>query len=543
MLIPRLTISAIRGGAGKSLLSLGLCRAFLNMGIAVKAYKKGPDYIDAHWLAQASKAPCTNVDPYFLDAEKLRALFVHAWNIQHAKHTTKAIALIEGNRGLFDGHDVKGTRSTAALARTLSTPILLSLDITKSTRTVAAILHGLQNFEKDVYICGVVLNQVGTSRHESIVRKSIEHYTDVPVLGALPRLAENPLPERHMGLSVHNSAETHTAGTTTSLQDVALDAQKKLEFLATFIAEHCDLKAIYTLAAQAPAFVKTAPFWSEYQEKTHMPPASSTDCALRPQALLGTQKTAQHAPVRIGYVDDAVLWFYYEENLEALRRQGAQLVSVSLLDPKPWPKDIQGLYLGGGFPEEYLETLSTSPHMARIKAFFLAHMPIYAECGGFMVLAEAVVRHERAWPMVGIFPVQAHFHNKPQGLGYVQAQAVCDNPFHPRGSCFRGHEFHYSRCVCRDEGAVQVALALEQGAGMGIIVRHADENNVSRGNEGQESRVQKEHMADGLFARNTFASYMHMYAVTCPWWAANFVQLARAWREESTVSVENTSES
>ncbi len=475
MHIPRIIISALRGGGGKTLLSLGLSRACTHKGMQVKPYKKGPDYIDAHWLGLAAKAACTNLDPYFLDAQSLQSLTVHAWE----QCPQAALALIEGNRGLFDGQDVHGSCSTAELARVLSAPVILSLDITKSTRTTAALLQGMVNFEAGVRIGGVVLNQVGSARHEKIVRDAITYYTDIPILGALPRLKTNPLPERHMGLCQTNTQEAHTL----------------LDSLGTFVQDHCDIAAIQQLACTAPHLENTQDFW----------PKTPHTCAVKP---------------RIGYVYDEAFWFYYAENLEALRRAGAELVPLSLLDPSPWVEDLDALYLGGGYPEEYLEVLSASAHLARIKAFSEGNMPIYAECGGFMILAENIIRQGKNYAMSGVFSVQSEFHTRPQGLGYVHASVHTENPYHPLGQSLRGHEFHYSKCLGAHEHVAQshaekdkhqLCFTLHKGTGMG------------------KKDVQASCAHDGLLVRHTFASYTHLFAPACPWWAENFVQAAASY--------------
>ncbi len=456
---PRLVISALRGGGGKTLLSLGLCRAFVQQGKKVVPFKKGPDYIDAHWLELAASSPCTNIDPYFLSAERLRALFFHVCQERNAD-----LSVVEGNRGLFDGQDVQGSCSTAEVARILNAPVIISLDVTKMTRTSAALLHGLAHFEKDVRIGGVVLNQVGSSRHERIIREAIEYYTDIPVLGALPRLKENPLPERHMGLT----------------QGHIHEAESMLQHLGDFIQSHCDLEAIFALACTASST------------------ASFTDTV---QPFYTQDPVVLEKPVRIGYIFDDAFWFYYAENLEALRRAGATLVPLSMLDEKPWPQDLQGLYIGGGYPEEYLEQLSASKHLHTLREFSAQNMPIYAECGGFMLLAQSIIRQGKAYAMADIFPVQAQFHARPQGLGYVQAQVQKENPYHPLGQEIRGHEFHYSKCVDEKEQQSSLCLHLAKGIGMG-------------------------QSQDGLLSRQTFASYTHIFAPSCPWWAPQFVRLA-----------------
>ncbi len=466
MNIPRILISGLSGGSGKTLLSLGLCRALHNDGLNVKPYKKGPDYIDARWLNLAAKRPCTNLDPYFLESNALQSLFVHS-----LKQDNFTLSIIEGNRGLFDGQDINGTCSSAELARIFNTPVIISLDVTKMTRTAAAVLSGIMNFEKDLHIAGVILNQVGSMRHGDIVQKSIEYYTDIPVLGALPRLADNPLPERHMGL---NDAREQ-------------DANVIIENLAQFVSTHCNLQHILSIAKSAPPIPRVAKFWPE-QSKNPL-------------------------NVRIGYILDESLWFYYEENLESLRRAGAKLIPLSLLDTKPWPSDIDGIYLGGGYPEEFLEQLSASPHLKVLKKLSDSNMPIYAECGGFMVLASAIVRQGKTYPMSGVFPAIAEFHKRPQGLGYVKAKVTSSNPFHSQGLELRGHEFHYSCCLPSDQNAqnnvLEKLLCLDLQKGTGMV-----------------------HKQDGLCLHNTFASYMHIYAPSCPWWAENFIHLAHNWRKK-----------
>lgn len=481
MHIPRLLVSALRGGAGKTLLSLGLARALSATGMGVKPYKKGPDYIDAAWLARAAHCPCTNLDPFFLSPDALRSLFQHSW---HTATPAAQIALLEGNRGLFDGRDVHGSCSSAELARVLQTPVLLSLDCTKMTRTAAAVVAGLAAFEPGVHLAGVVLNQVASARHETIVRQSIEAYTDIPVLGSLPRLKHNPLPERHMGLVM----EDPSSGTHAPLPA----AQSVLDTLGAFITKNVDMERVAALALAVPDMETAAPFW----------PASSPSTA-----------PTRAARPRIGFVRDAALWFYYHENLEALERAGAELVPLSLLDATPWPA-LDGLYLGGGFPEEYAGELAASPHLATIRAHFSANAPIYAECGGFMLLSEAIVRDGIRHAMTGIFPVSAHFNPRPQGLGYVEARVTTANPFHPLGAQLRGHEFHYSHASAGQDISALAVLRLSTGTGMG--------NGMGKG-----GAAPSRHHVDGLCQRNTFASYTHIFAPAVPWWAENFVAVAR----------------
>ena len=352
--LPRLAVSSLSGGGGKTLLSLGLAGALTEQGFEVVPFKKGPDYIDAAWLAAAAGRPASNLDPFFLAPDRLRSLFVH----QVARTASPAalaegrcLALVEGNRGLYDGMDLEGSCSTASLARDLEAPVLLSLNATKMTRTAAALIQGIMGFEKGLRFAGVVLNQVGRARRE------------------LPRLAENPLPERQMGIA-------------SLLGDrLSETCESALAILKAHVREHVDLDRILEASRTAGSLENVAPFWDGE-------PAAPAD------------------PPVIAVVRDSSLWFYYRENFEALERAGAKLAFVSLLDGDAWDfAGIDAVYLGGGFPEDYLDALSQSPRLKDLACEARRGLPVYAECGGFMILSRAIAREGRSWPMAGLLPV------------------------------------------------------------------------------------------------------------------------------------------
>lgn len=465
---PRLVLAGLSGGAGKTILSLGICRALAAAGLRVRPFKKGPDYIDAAWLGLAAGRDAANLDPFLLPPERIPSLFLE-------KSADCDISVIEGNRGIFDGMDVAGSCSTAALARTLAAPVVLILDATKMTRTAAAVVAGVAGFEPGLNLAGVVLNRTAGPRHRDILREAVESLAGVPVLGLLPKISENPIPERHMGLI---SMREHTA------VDPILDG------IAGVIRDNVDLDRILAIARAAPALPDAPPpVW----------PAPRGD---------------GERPV-IGVVRDAALWFYYPENLEALERAGARLTPVSILDDAPWPA-LDGLYLGGGFPETQAEALAANAAgRARVRALAAGGLPIYAECGGFMYLCQDLVIEDRAYPMAGVFPVTTTLCARPQGLGYSLARVVRDNPFHPVGTLLRGHEFHYSKCqatlgACGGPapmlpGPESFALAMERGVGMLAGL-------------------------DGLVVANTFAAYTHIHADGAPHWADNFVAAALSFR-------------
>jgi cobyrinic acid a,c-diamide synthase len=453
---PRLILAGLSGGSGKTIVSLGLCSLFRQYGLAVQPFKKGPDYIDAAWLSQAAGKRASNLDPFLMPPDQVQALF---WD-----HSAGAdLSIIEGSRGLFDGKDVQGTCSTAELSKLLDTPVLLVIDCTKMTRTVAALVLGCLRFDPELRLAGVIFNQTAGERHRSILTRSVETYTEVPVLGALPKLGENPIPERHMGL----------------ISDQEYGSFPVLSTLARTVSECVDTGAILDIARRAPDICS--------------PPVINW-----PEHVDGKEG------VRIGYIRDAALWFYYEENIEALRRAGAELIELSIVRDDAWP-EVDGLYLGGGFPETQAGALSVNHGiLSLLRRFSDEGMPMYAECGGLMYLGQSILCYGREFPMSGIFPFKTTLCAAPQGLGYTQVRVCRANPFHPVGSVFPGHEFHYSMILPQD---VPLHFCLEMIRGKGIADGY-----------------------DGLIQHNVFASYTHIHALGVPGWAERFVIAAAAYR-------------
>ena len=456
--IPRLVISGLSGGSGKTLATLGLARHFSRRGTVVQGFKKGPDYIDYAWLSLALKRSAACLDPFFLDDSSLLRQFSLV-----CARSKATLAIIEGNRGLYDGRDASGSCSTAHVARVLDAPVILAMNCAKMTRTAAAIVAGMASFEHGIRIAGVLLNNVAGQRHAAMIRQCVEAGTGIPVLGVIPRLDSNPLPERHLGLAMPGADDEREA---------------LLDRLADLAAENMDVEALLRIARSAPPLPD--------------PPA------------ITQESEAIANPPRIGYVYDDALWFYYRENLEALRQAGAKLVRLSILDPSPWP-ELDGLYLGGGYPELYAHALSASPHLSEIRALSLKWRPIYAECGGMMTLAQSLRMDNGIFSMAGMIPLHIQFSSKPHSIGYVEAKTIRDNPFHPAGSTWRGHEFHYSRCIWTGK-LPECCLELASGKGM------YEKNGVN---------------FDGICLRKTFACWTHLYAPAVPHWAPNFVNAAR----------------
>lgn len=450
-----LVVAGLGGGAGKSVVAVGLAAAFAEQGRQVVPFKKGPDYIDAGWLALAAGYPCYNLDPYLMDPEALTHSFrSHVYG--------RELVIIEGNRGLYDGVDTEGTFSTAELAKTLGLPVLLVVDCTKTTRTVAALVLGCQQFDPKVTIGGVILNRVGTARHEALVRQAVEHYTGIPVLGALPRSKEDAFPQRHLGITPcpeHAEADAAVQGL----------AKKAMRYL--------DLVGIEKMMAA---------------------------CASEPEAAAPKVNGTQES-VRIGILKDAAFQFYYAENLEALARCGADLVEINALTAKELPV-LDGLYIGGGFPETSARALSANISFREsLKRAAEAGLPIYAECGGLIYLGESMVLGDEIFPLVGLFPVRFSLMNKPQAHGYTVLLADGHNPYYPEGTEIKGHEFRYSRVEKWDGEVARLALRMERGVGF------------SGGR-------------DGLVFKNVLALYTHIHALGTPAWAPALVAKAREFR-------------
>lgn len=296
--VKSLVVAGLSGGSGKSMVSVGLTRVLLDEYGPVVTFKKGPDYIDAGWLTAASRRPCYNLDHYLMSDEAVHHSF-------HSHLQEASYAIIEGNRGLYDGVNADGEFSTAALARQLQQPVLLVVNCSKTTCTIGALVLGCCSFDPEVQFAGVILNQIATPRHESIIRKTIESHTPLSVLGVMPRQREDVFPMRHLGV--------------TPLQEYE-NAEGAVEKLAGLVRENFDLDAILpTMATVAPATV---------QEPVH---------------VKGKEE------VVIGVLRDMAFQFYYEENLEILRQQGARLVAIDALNHSTLPAGLDGLYIGGGF--------------------------------------------------------------------------------------------------------------------------------------------------------------------------------------------------
>lgn len=478
--IPRLLVSAAHKSSGKTMITLGLAAALAQRGHRVQTFKKGPDYIDPMWLTQASGRACYNLDAHLMAPADLEALF-------SSQARGADLCLVEGNKGLHDGVALDGSNSSAALARQLALPVLLVIDARGMTRGIAPLLMGYQVFDPTVKIAGVILNKVGGPRHESKLRAAIEHYTDLPVVGAVQADAGMEIAERHLGLVPSNEAEL---------------AQAQVRRVRDLVASQVDLERVIALARQAPDM-----------------PARPVPVAPAPRrcASQADATTARLVPLRIGVPIDRAFGFYYPDDLEALRAAGAEIVPFDTLHDHQLP-DIDALFIGGGFPEMLAAELAANTSLrGAIRRAIEAGLPTYAECGGLMYLARSITALDgSAHPMVGAIAADVRMHRRPIGRGYIALAPTDDTPWPAAdtdaicgtdgASPLRGHEFHYS--------------ALENIA---PGTRYAYRVLRGHGIDGQH---------DGLIVHRLLASYAHLRSLGGTGWPARFVAYIHQCREQ-----------
>ena len=391
----RFFVSAAAKSSGKTTISIGLAAAFSARGLKVQTYKKGPDYIDPMWLARASGRPSYNLD--FNTQSPTEILGVYGQHYGDAD-----LALIEGNKGLHDGVDPKGTDSSAALAKLLRAPVILVVDTIGMARGIAPLLLGYQNFDRDVEIAGVILNKFGSSRQEGKLRQAIENYTDLRVLGALSRDAGLNLNERHLGLITPSEAP----------QADAVIARAK-----NIVTQGVDLDALLAAARRDEPAI--------------------------PSLLRGRSRP----DVTLAIARDQAFGFYYADDLDALRRAGARLVFFDALRDADLPR-CDGLFIGGGFPETQAAGLAANQSLREeIRKAIEAGLPAYAECGGLMYLSRSISYKGARHDMVGIIPADAVMGDRPQGRGLVRVETTAQAPWPGTqpGETIRAHEFHHAR--------------------------------------------------------------------------------------------------
>ncbi len=459
--MPHLYLAAPQKSSGKTTIAIGLCGALRRRGHRVQPFKKGPDYIDPLWLAQAAGRPCFNLDFHTMSEAEIQTLF--ARGLADAE-----LGVIEGNVGLFDSTDLKGAHSNAELAKLLGSPVILIVNCQGLGRGVAPLLLGYQAFDPGLELAGVILNKVGGGRHGENLRGIVEHYTDLPVLGLVPRDTGIAIPERHLGLIPSNETR---------------DAEAVIETIAGRIAAYLDLGSLLAIARRAHPLVQSTPAlaipWPE----------------LAQEGCRG---------LRIGIARDAAFGFYYPDDLDALIQGGAELVPFSpLVDPNL--PEVDALFIGGGFPECHMAELEANRSLrAAIRTFIAAGRPVYAECGGLMYLCRAIRWGNERREMVGALSAEIEMRPEPQGRGYVRLVETEHFPWPRLGgepSEIPAHEFHHS-----------LILDPDPNWRYGYLLRRG------RGIDG---------VHDGIVQDNLFACYSHLRATAGHRWTDRFLAHVR----------------
>ncbi|MGW1071855.1 cobyrinate a,c-diamide synthase [Streptomyces sp. NPDC002537] len=406
MNVPRLVIAAPASGSGKTTIATGLMRAFADAGLAVSPHKVGPDYIDPGYHALATGRPGRNLDAYMCGPERIAPLFLHG-------AAGCDLAVVEGVMGLYDGASVDSARealhqggggrragelaSTAHVAKLLKAPVVLVVDASSQSRSVAALVHGFASWDPEVRVAGVILNKVGSDRHERLLREALEE-SGVPVLGAVRRVRTVDTPSRHLGL--------------VPVAERRPEAVAAVAAQADQVRAGCDLEGLLTLARSAPPLADSA--WS---------PESFPSPAARPVVALA---------------GGPAFTFSYAEHMELLTAAGAEVVAFDPLRDEQLPEGTAGLVIGGGFPEVYAPELSANePLRKAVAALAERGAPVAAECAGLLYLSRSL----DGKPMCGVLPADARMSERLT-LGYREAVALADNPLAPAGSRVRGHEFH-----------------------------------------------------------------------------------------------------
>ena len=445
----RLLVSATHKSSGKTILTTALIALLKAQGANPAPYKKGPDYIDPQWLSAAAGSACYNLDFNVQSNDEIIAMVAD-------KSPLGTTAVIEANKGLYDGVSLDGSDSNAALAELLKCPILLVVDCEGMTRGIAPLLLGYDDFVPELSIGGVILNRVGGSRHQSKLIAAVERYTDIPVMGAIMKDKALSLPERHLGLIPANEA----TGTS-----------QFIETLSARIAPQIDLEKIMQLAAQAPPLAHTP---NEHEKHS--------------------------ADIRIGVFRDSAFNFYYPDDLETLERCGVELVFINSLTDSRLPP-INGLFIGGGFPETQASALEANLALRHAVAEAIEdRMPVYAECGGLMYLTKSIHWQGRRFEMCGVIDADTQMHEIPQGRGYVELNETDGMIWGGQGEgntsgVIHAHEFHYSRLVDIKQ-SYPTAYKISRGAGLG-------------------------NGRDGIVYKNLLAAYTHQRNA-CGRWAERF---------------------
>jgi cobyrinic acid a,c-diamide synthase len=464
--VPRIVVAGASSNVGKTTITAGLISALRQQGLTVQPFKCGPDYVDPSYHERAAGRPCRNLDTWMLSDAQLLESFARA--CQDAD-----IAVVEGVMGLYDGsdwHDERG--STAQIAKLLSAPVLLVVDISGSARSAAAAVLGYQHFDPAVAIRGVVLNFAGSERHAQGCAEAIERATALPMMGWLPRDRQLQIPERHLGLVPGGEQ---------------VDSDALIAQMAAAVSARFDVAGVVAVARGAVEAATLAARGASAAHATDADrriasaaPAMDADRSGASPTLVPDTRRSVSRPI-IAVARDEAFCFYYPENLELLIEEGAAVEFFSPLRGERPDTRAAGVYLGGGYPELHGPALASNTGLwSALKDMHAADVPIYAECGGFMVLTEGLTDSEgHSWPMGGLLPGSARMSGKLAALGYRHATALRSNLLAEPGATLRGHEFRYSSWV-RDTNVADDTAAWQLKGARGDVPN--DAVGIARGN-------------------------------------------------------------
>ena len=449
----RLVIAGTGSGVGKTTLTIGLMAALRKKNLQVQGYKCGPDYIDPSYHTAVTGRPSRNLDSWMQEHDLVK-------DIIRRSSADADISIIEGVMGLFDGKaPTSNVGSTAEISVITQSPVILVVNCASMARSVAAIVKGFQSFAPKVNIVAVIANKAGSEGHYQLVKTAVEQECHIPVIGYLKADTAVKIPERHLGLIP-------------SIERGELDPF--FEKLGELVAETIDLDQLMALSEAPPIVTTTPSIFARRQKQT----------------------------VKIAVAQDAAFNFYYQENLDLLSAFGAELSFFSPLNDEPLPNEAAGLYLGGGFPEEFAEILSMrSDVKASIRTAIKNGLPTIAECGGFMYLTEAIeTKDGKSFDMVGAIPGKVVMQGHLVALGYREITGRSGNPFLSQGMSAKGHEFHYSVYVSQAE----TPYAYE---------------TISR----------RKSQPEGYMNGNLVAGYSHFYFASCPKMVENWINKCKEW--------------
>lgn len=451
-------IAGTSSSVGKTTLTLAITAAFRQRGLTVQLFKGGPDFLDTGHHSRISGRKSRNLDTWMLTPE------TNIDTLRRASQGANAV-IVEGMMGLFDGKSgAEEQGSSAEIAKLLQLPVVLVVDAGKSARSVAALVLGFEIFDPELKIVGVILNNVANERHFQALEAAIVARCSSPILGWLPREPAISIPERHLGL--------HTAEESSSE-----DLNMQMNILGSLAEKFLAMDRLLSLQ-------------------------SGIDFE-----LVSIQRTISEATMRLGVAYDPAFTFYYEDNLELLRDQNVEIVFFSPLKDRALPPMLDALYLGGGYPELYAETLSSNSEMlAAIREFAESQRPIYAECGGMMYLATSLTTRDcKEYDMAGILPCHIQMRDRLRHFGYAMVEFTRDCLLGPKGTIVRGHSFHYS----------------EMTTTHGLLSSYRADYSLS-GEQEQEGF--------GVPGANILASYIHLHFLANPSVVEHFMKASIAAR-------------